>query len=88
MYQPYNMLSKKMAELPKKMTAVFIKYESMNPDSWKMGEFERDIIAISRKPANYQDAKSAIWRAQKLGVFPITVKAYIQKHTDAFGNPP
>lgn len=76
-----------MAELPKKMTAVFTKYESMNLDSWKMNDFERDIIAISRQPANYQNAKFAIWQAQKLGVFPVTVNAYIQKHTDLFENP-
>lgn len=77
-----------MATLPIKMTAVFQKYEKMDPNSWKMGDFERDIIEISRQPANYQNAKSAIFRAEKLGVFPITVGAYIQKHIDCFGNRP
>ncbi|UUM26351.1 hypothetical protein NQU59_11630 [Acinetobacter colistiniresistens] len=77
-----------MATLPKKMTAVFEKYEAMNPNSWKMGDFEQDIIAISRQPANYQDAKSAIRRAQKAGRYPITTSAYVQKHIDLFGNAP
>lgn len=77
-----------MAELPKKMTAVFEKYEAMDPDSWKITDFERDIIAISGRLANYQNAKSAIQRAHKLGVFPNTVDAYIQKHTNVHGNPP
>lgn len=77
-----------MAVLPKKMTSVFQKYEAKNPDSWTMNDFEEDIIAISRQPANYQNAKSAIWRAQKIGAFPITVNAYIDKHINAFGNAP
>lgn len=77
-----------MAALPIKMNKVFQKYEQMDPASWKMGEFERDIIEISQQPANYQAAKSAIFIAQKLGVYPITVNAYIQKHTEAFGNAP
>lgn len=77
-----------MAALPKKMTAVFMKYESMDPDTWTARDFERDIIAISTQPANYQSAKSAIYRAQKAGLFPITTESYVEKHTKLFGNAP
>lgn len=69
-----------MATLPKKMTEVFKKYENLDPESWKLYDFEKDIIAISRPPANYQNAKSAILRAQKAGLFPRTTEAYIKKH--------
>lgn len=69
-----------MATLPKKMTEVFQKYENMDPESWKLYDFEQDIIAISRQPANYQNAKSAILRAEKAGLFPRTTKAYNEKH--------
>ncbi len=62
-----------MATLPKKMTAVFQKYEKMNPNSWKMGDFERDIIEISRQPANYQNAKSAIF-IDGSAVFNVSLK--------------
>lgn len=75
-----------MATLPKKMTAVFMKYEAMDPSTWTARDFEQDIIAISRQPANYQNAKSAILRAQKLGLFFNTTEAYNEKHAALFGN--
>jgi len=59
-------------------------FEARN-DNWTYADFEKRLKEI--KPNTYyQDAKSIIWEAHKLGLYPKTVKKYTISNYISFGN--
>jgi len=59
-------------------------FEARN-DEWVYGDFEQRLREV-KKQAHYQDAKSIIMEAHKLGIYPKTVKQYVITNYVFFGN--
>lgn len=74
-----------MSSLPEKVIPVFEKYESLTTD-WSISDFESDIAKAYRNEVGYHVAKELIDLAKKSNIFPITVKAYNDKHKAIFSS--
>ncbi|MFI0472669.1 hypothetical protein ACGLWX_08085 [Halomonas sp. HMF6819] len=75
-------------EISKTKSGVLDKFEKRQ-DDWSYAEFERALEeALGDVYGNYQTAKATIIEADRRGIWPKTVKRYVESNFKAFGNLP